>query len=112
MIKIGRSALFAGLLVFLAAMLVRTQAEETEAAAADAPSKAVHVCVHDPSIFEDADGDASSGFAVWAPDYIWNPWYVWEDGSEGACMLYFCTSSTWRRSCIGFLFSQRFHKFC
>ena len=49
------------------------------------------------------DGDASGGYAVWAPDIIWNPYYQWEDGSEGAYMLYLCTSSTWRRSCIGFM---------
>ena len=123
--------------------------------------KPVHVCVHDPSVFEDSDGtfyvfgshtaiassrdliaweqvnfdygngkglpyygdlevtletpfawagfddgDATGSFAVWAPDFIWNPYYEWEDGSAGAYMLYFCTSSTWRRSCIGFLVSR------
>ena len=120
----------------------------------------VHVCVHDPSIFEDRDGtfyvlgshtasassddliswkqlnfdygsgkglpfygdlevtmeepfqwagyhDAdASGYAVWAPDLIWNPYYEWEDGDTGAYMIYFCTSSTWRRSCIGFMVSK------
>ena len=49
------------------------------------------------------DGDASGGYAVWAPDIIWNPYYQWDDGSTGAYMLYFCTSSTWRRSCIGYM---------
>ena len=64
MIKIGRSALFAGLLVFLAAMPVRMQAEETEAAAADAPAKAAQresAC----SIFArplPGDGPASGSF--------------------------------------------------
>ena len=126
----------------------------------NAPQTA-HVCVHDPSIFEDKDGtfyvlgshtasasskdliawdqinfeygrgkdlpfygtleetlkipfewagfddgDALGGFAVWAPDIIYDPYYVREDGEEGAYLLYFCTSSTWRRSCIGFLVSK------
>ena len=53
------------------------------------------------------DGDCSgNGYAVWAPDIIWNPYYKWEDGSEGAYMLYLCTSSTWRRSCISYLVSR------
>ncbi len=52
------------------------------------------------------DGDCTGGYAVWAPDIIWNPDYQWEDGSQGAYMLYCCTSSTWRRSCIGYLVSK------
>lgn len=53
------------------------------------------------------DGDCSGGnLAVWAPDVIWNPQYVWEDGSEGAYMLYYSASSTWRRSCIGYAVSK------
>lgn len=66
--------------------------------------------------FEDAfrwagykDGDASGGYAIWAPDMIWNPYYEWEDGSTGAYMLYACTSSTWRRSCICYLVSKEFN---
>ena len=55
------------------------------------------------------DGDCSgNGYAVWAPDAIWNPYYAWEDGSTGAYMLYCCTSSTWRRSCISYLVSRAF----
>ena len=55
------------------------------------------------------DGDcAGGGYAVWAPDIIWNPYYEWEDGSTGAYMLYCCTSSTWRRSCISYLVSKTF----
>ena len=127
---------------------------------AEAVPAAVHVSVHDPSIFEDKDGtfyvfgshtavassddliawkqlnfdygsgkdlpfygtltetleepfewagyhDADAGgYAVWAPDIIYNPLYVWEDGTEGAYMLYVCTSSTWRRSAIAFLVAQ------
>ena len=123
--------------------------------------KSVHVCVHDPSVFEDRDGmfhivgshtasassadliewkqvnfdygkgtdlpfygtltetlekpfrwagykdgDCGNGYAVWAPDLIYNPWYQWENGDTGAYMLYLCTSSTWRRSCISFLVSR------
>ena len=54
------------------------------------------------------DGDTSGGrYAVWAPDPFYNPDYIWNDGSKGAYMLYYATSSTWRRSCIGFLISKR-----
>lgn len=51
------------------------------------------------------DGDCSGGkYAVWAPDMIYNPYYEWEDGSKkGAYMLYFCTTSTWKRSCIVYM---------
>lgn len=53
------------------------------------------------------DGDSSGGkYAVWAPDIIWNPDYQWEDGSSGAYMLYYSASSTWRRSCIGYMVSK------
>ena len=53
------------------------------------------------------DGDvAGKGYAVWAPDILWDPYYAWEDGSEGAYLLYACTSSTWRRSCICYLVSR------
>lgn len=53
------------------------------------------------------DGDCSgNGYAVWAPDLIFNPYYAWDDGETGAYMLYVCTSSTWRRSCISFLVSK------
>ncbi len=54
------------------------------------------------------DGDCAGGYAIWAPDAIWNPYYEWEDGSTGAWMLYCCTSSTWRRSCISYLVSKNF----
>lgn len=55
------------------------------------------------------DGDCVGGYAVWAPDAIWNPYYEWEDGSTGAWMLYCCTSSTWRRSCICYLVAKDFN---
>ena len=49
------------------------------------------------------DGDCSNGgLAIWAPDVIYNPYYKWSDGTTGAYMLYYCASSTWRRSCIGY----------
>lgn len=54
------------------------------------------------------DGDCVGGYAIWAPDAIWNPYYEWEDGTTGAYMLYCCTSSTWRRSCISYLVSKTF----
>ena len=52
------------------------------------------------------DGDCSGGYAIWAPDIIYNPYYEWEDGQSGAYMLYLCCSSTWRRSCIAYLVSK------
>ena len=54
------------------------------------------------------DGDASGGgYGVWGPDVMYNPDYVWSDGSKGAYMLYYSASSTWRRSCIGYMVSKR-----
>ena len=53
------------------------------------------------------DADCKNGYAVWAPDVIYNPQYTWDDGSKGAYMLYYCTSSTWRRSCIGYMVSKK-----
>lgn len=46
------------------------------------------------------------GYAVWAPDVTWIPEYKNEDGTKGAYMIYYSTSSTWRRSCIGYAVSQ------
>lgn len=48
------------------------------------------------------DADCSGGYAVWAPDIIYNSDYIWNDGSKGAYMMYYCTSSTSVRSCIGY----------
>lgn len=48
------------------------------------------------------DSDCSGGYAVWAPDIVYNSSYVWNDGSKGAYMMYYCTSSTATRSCIGY----------
>ncbi len=52
------------------------------------------------------DSDCSGGYAVWAPDIIYNSNYVWNDGSKGAYMMYYCTSSTYIRSCIGYAVSK------
>ena len=48
------------------------------------------------------DADSSGKYHLWAPDVIWNDHYKWSDGSEGAYMIYYSASSTWRRSAIGF----------
>lgn len=55
------------------------------------------------------DGDhmtADTLLGVWAPDVIYNPDYKWSETEKGAYMLYFSTSSTWRRSCIGYAVSK------
>lgn len=52
------------------------------------------------------DADCSGGYALWAPDVVWNPDYKWDDGTFGAYMYYYSASSTWRRSCIGFAVSK------
>lgn len=51
------------------------------------------------------DSDAR-GFSVWAPDVFWNPAYVNKDGTKGAYMIYFCTTSTAVRSVIAYGVSQ------
>ena len=53
------------------------------------------------------DSDCKGGFAVWAPDVVYNEEYVNEDGSKGAYMIYFCTSSTYCRSAISYAVSDR-----
>lgn len=50
--------------------------------------------------------DCEDGFSVWAPDVIWNPDYVNSDGTKGAYLMYFCTSSTYMCSVIGFAASK------
>lgn len=52
------------------------------------------------------DADCKGGFAVWAPDVVYNEEYVNEDGSKGAYMIYFCTSSTYCRSAIAYAVSD------
>ena len=51
-------------------------------------------------------GDCENGFAVWAPDVIWNPDYRNGDGSKGAYLMYFCTSSDYRTSVIAYAAAQ------
>jgi arabinan endo-1,5-alpha-L-arabinosidase len=50
--------------------------------------------------------DCKGGFAVWAPDVVWNPEFRNSDGTTGAYMMYFCTSSTYIRSVICFATSK------
>ena len=52
------------------------------------------------------DSDSKGGFSVWAPDVFWNKDYVNTDGTKGAYMIYFCTSSTAIRSVISYAVSQ------
>jgi len=52
------------------------------------------------------DSDSKGGFAVWAPDVFWNKDYINEDGTKGAYMIYYCTSSTYIRSAIGYAVSK------
>lgn len=53
------------------------------------------------------DSDSTGGYSVWAPYVFWNADYVNADGSKGAYMMYFCTSSTYIRSAIAFATSQK-----
>lgn len=50
--------------------------------------------------------DCAGGFAVWAPDVVWNPEFLNSDGTKGAYVMYFCTSSTYIRSVICFATSK------
>lgn len=52
------------------------------------------------------DSDSKGGFSVWAPTVFWNDNYVNDDGTKGAYMMYYCTSSTYKRSAIGYAVSQ------
>lgn len=50
--------------------------------------------------------DCAGGFAVWAPDVYYDEAYINADGSLGAYLMYFCTSSTYKRSVIAFAASK------
>lgn len=50
--------------------------------------------------------DCAGGFAVWAPDVFYNPDYINPDGTKGAYLMYFCTSSTYMRSVIAYAASR------
>lgn len=52
------------------------------------------------------DADSKGGYSVWAPTVFWNENYVNDDGSLGAYMMYYCTSSTYKRSAIGYAVSK------
>lgn len=52
------------------------------------------------------DSDCKGGYAVWAPDVVYNEHYVNEDGSKGAYMIYYSASSTYCRSAIGYAVSD------
>ena len=52
------------------------------------------------------DADSKGGYSVWAPTVFWNNNYVNDDGSLGAYMMYYCTSSTYKRSAIGYAVSK------
>lgn len=58
------------------------------------------------SLGRENDSDSKGGFSVWAPDVFWNTDYVNEDGTKGAYMMYYSTSSTYIRSAIGYAVSQ------
>ncbi len=50
--------------------------------------------------------DCEGGYAVWAPDVVWDEDYVNTDGTKGAYLMYFCTSSTYMRSVIAYAVSK------
>ena len=50
--------------------------------------------------------DCEGGFAVWAPDVFYDADFVNDDGTKGAYLMYFCTSSTYMRSVIAFASSK------
>ncbi|WEG11096.1 glycoside hydrolase family 43 C-terminal domain-containing protein [Pullulanibacillus sp. KACC 23026] len=54
----------------------------------------------------DHDGDNPSGYSVWAPDVFYDKAYVNSNGKKGAYIMYYCTSSTYKRSAIGYAVSQ------
>ncbi|MBU3155470.1 family 43 glycosylhydrolase [Clostridium estertheticum] len=53
------------------------------------------------------DGDCLGGHSVWAPFVFKNENYVNSNGTKGAYMMYYCTSSTYKRSAIGYAVSQK-----
>lgn len=52
------------------------------------------------------DADSIGGYAVWAPEVIWNKDFINKDGSTGAYTIYYSVSSTYVRSAIGLASSQ------
>lgn len=52
------------------------------------------------------DADSAGGFNLWAPDVIWNEDFKWSNGDNGAFLMFYSASSTWRRSAITLLASK------
>lgn len=52
-----------------------------------------------------ADADSAHGFNLWAPDVIWNEEFEWDNGDTGAYLMFYSSSSTWRRSAIALMAS-------
>lgn len=57
--------------------------------------------------YQDGSTNAGSGMALWAPSAVYNPYYKNSDGTKGSYMLYYPTSSNFKRGCIGFAVSQK-----
>jgi len=53
------------------------------------------------------DADSLGGYAVWAPDVIWNEHFENPDGTKGAWLIYYSVSSTYIRSAIGIAAAKR-----
>lgn len=51
------------------------------------------------------DADSSHGFNLWAPDVIWSDDFEWANGDTGAYLMFYSSSSTWRRSAIALMAS-------
>lgn len=52
-----------------------------------------------------ADADSAHGFNLWAPDVIWSEDFEWANGETGAYLMFYSSSSTWRRSAIALMAS-------
>ncbi|GEL67352.1 glycoside hydrolase family 43 protein [Marinilactibacillus psychrotolerans] len=52
------------------------------------------------------DADSKGRYNLWAPDVIWNEDFKWDNGDTGAYLMYYSSSSTWRRSAIVLMASQ------
>ena len=53
------------------------------------------------------DADALGTYHVWAPCVYYNKNYIWKDGTKGAYMMYYSTSSTFKRSCIALAVAKK-----
>ena len=50
--------------------------------------------------------DSLGGFPYGLPFVFWNEDYINSDGTKGTYMMYYCTSSTYKRSAIGYAVSN------